>query len=1572
MVREKPSSPKKASPKAAAGINVANHMDTLQFLAGRSPPKVFMPAEKDNKQQQPQPRNPFAALEFITGRPVQDIMAKPVPLKPTHDVQKHKARDGDGVHANLQPSGSSDPRIQAWLGDTPEKFDNPKKKTQHSDDPAHLFRDMDGDRRRIRPRREELEALRRERKNRRNETRPEPSPEQIEKVKDDYFSFSATSKTSHPDDAEIRSGEESPSSPSLRRRGAKHSRRSPRRKTSMEDIQPPPSDIWSPDGSVYPDDSASVVLPPSHKTETRMPRYQPSKAPAAKSGKALETSDTHDFASQTRLLEAPAKKPQELNQLALQPSRPELQRNITTDDDLMTVLSMPDGKQAPLKSACSVRSRKSLRKTLGDGPLVDIIADLKIDEAKYTRELRTLIDGVIPVLLTSVLSKDKANAVAGLFGVKGGPQKATTPIVNMGIALERLRSIHRRMPVSGVDALLRWADQAEKVYSDYIKAWRLGFQDVVVNLAPAEGASSLEEGLKRDEEGFVLGEQGERVDVAYLLKRPLVRAKNLYKFFKEVAQKTPSKETKGLAEKYSQLVERAKERQSEERARLEDEAAAAIDGTRARDPKTLAPLPGVQIDPSRCVRARDTFDLNFQHSSGQRIDCRVELIFRDDRPNHGSSGDVLICEIDGTKKWLLLPPIQLDRLSARIHANQRDLIVLIRGPDNGQSVWQEVFTLIAEDEQASPEWMGMLGSSPVPPAVASTDNRFLLEGPGDSSSKQEGHRSHVAAHRNTSEIDVPLGEQASMISRRERPSKTTTESAVSTPRSQPASKADRPASMPSLVSGHTTASAPRPLPQTPTKHSSNSHQALDQHIGAQSMPRSLNDAMRQAGGSEVSTPDRPRRSDYSAVNALRNLARSRADPRHGRDAQSSRRRPSPPLSTTSSGRPYSVWMPSSGPRWDEEDDPFIDDITPVKPPLHRRESSMPTYKSSLPDLTDKSQKRKEAQQQRRRDDRDEPHSAPISPYHPQERDDPRRTAVDNQSAATSPSSGPYSHTPAQGPVQIGDLQTPKLSPPSSSKSAGPRPLPIPSPAGSAVSKNRRSSSPLKYEYDPSTSVESLHANILNDTDASDNESLTSQSSADEDIVPSLPNFSTLHNRRSKQPNTVFEPKNSATLAPSNSASQTGYRGVPDPDAAGNKQIASVFAWSDRGQWSQVIPDECAIVVTPGLIEAFDITAYHSSLSNSPTKSKSPGNSDAHSSPLCSERPASLAPLLALELTPLVPLRRGTAIDISIRSPPTPASTLRQKIPSNQLMFRSRTNGECDHLYAAINHARIHNPTYIALQNARPDTQKKSNWASIMDSRDSEAGGRSWWKLGRRSGTRRTSSYRAGSSRRTPSVAAITETDSSMAESVGGALNNALKRLTAPGGKVFNVAKSTITGPGDHSSGGGWSSSSMDMSSTSGGAHASGSSTPPAGFGTGIDPSQGTPLGIRALKVRLYERITMGSTWRDRGSAQLTILQPPRPAGAPPPLAADGRLIQSKRVVVQGKTKGEVLLDATLGEEAFERVGRVGIAISVWEKLAGVEKRGSVMDSRVKTYMVQCRGEAEAAFMFGLVGRAVRF
>jgi len=138
------------------------------------------------------------------------------------------------------------------------------------------------------------------------------------------------------------------------------------------------------------------------------------------------------------------------------------------------------------------------------------------------------------------MTKSQSAKAGQFFGHQKNDANVTAPIVKMGIALERLKSSHERISLQSPDAFILWCQGSHRVYADYIQAWRMGFHDVVVNLtAPdrdvrarnndASTESSWKNTLSCDEEGFVVSDDGEKVDVAFLLKRPLVRLRHVSK-----------------------------------------------------------------------------------------------------------------------------------------------------------------------------------------------------------------------------------------------------------------------------------------------------------------------------------------------------------------------------------------------------------------------------------------------------------------------------------------------------------------------------------------------------------------------------------------------------------------------------------------------------------------------------------------------------------------------------------------------------------------------------------------------------------------------------------------------------------------------------------------------------------------------------------------------------------------------------------------------------------------------------------------------------------------------------------
>lgn len=963
-----------------------------------------------------------------------------------------------------------------------------------------------------------------------------------------------------------------------------------------------------------------------------------------------------------------------------------------------------------------------------------------------------------------------------------------------------------------------------------------------------------------------------------------------------------------MVSRYASLVEAARLKQDEERARLEDEAAASLDVSRVRDPLTLAPLPGVRIRPDLGVRARDVFDLHLHHSSSQRVDCRVTLFLRDDDAKKNKQGDVLFCQMDNADRWLLLPPADLRQLSARHGDSGKDLVVMLR-PDTSQLTESyELITLSSGRSQTVRDWIDMLGCEPYPPmrmfkqepdqATGSTRSPSFIGAPAASEAGTD------IAH---SEVDVPLGEQSVLG---EQPP-------VRNPRIEAwirsAGDENKPRPRDRSVSF---APVEDELRTVPSDHASSLESAT---------------AFERRPGDDT-TGGRPFSDSYTA-RAKHNLKHFFSD------LQATVLPPTKIVERRRVPRHYDPPRPRSLPRYpstildenednvsDEEDETVSSTGSRPLPDPPAKSDPTPAKDHVVPQLV----RRRPLSTIMSETSRPESPSAAIQQASVPHRESSAPLSVD----PTSPTNVPkipsrYHGRSSKSPSTV---SSPQSLPSNSSKTPpshlGQVPAPKLSPSTPKSDNRRRSSSPLKYEYAPSSpsAASSVKGELLSD----DEGSITSDSSVDdnfmlpavqEDITKQFPT-------RSSRPSSSYSPKDAYTLTPSQSASQAPFRTVPQdaPPQDVQRTIASIFSWSDRGYWELLHPDECSIIVSPGLIEAFTLTAAHS---------KATAYNVSDQAPL---RPEGERPLIALELTPLVPLRQGTAIDISIRSPPTPVSLIRR---SNNIMFRSRSGPECDALYALINRARINNPTYIALQNARPTFGTGPGWANIMERQASQRGSRGFFGLGSKK-----SSYRA--STRRGKTASIAETRSSVA-SMSSAIS-ALKRFST-GSKVFNVSRSTVTSSHDRWSGDKSASRGSTWTSSSGdtGGSGSGYGTPPHAF----DASKGTPAGISDRKIRLYEREN-ASKWRDMGRARLTIMHPPaKPGvGTAAMISPTGHLKQEKRVLVTGRTRGETLLDVTLGEIAFERVARTGVAVMVGEELERVGERGGVGGAKRGVYMLQ--------------------
>ena len=366
--------------------------------------------------------------------------------------------------------------------------------------------------------------------------------------------------------------------------------------------------------------------------------------------------------------------------------------------------------------------------------------------------------------------------------------------------------------------------------------------------------------------------------------------------------------------------------------------------------------------------------------------------------------------------------------------------------------------------------------------------------------------------------------------------------------------------------------------------------------------------------------------------------------------------------------------------------------------------------------------------------------------------------------------------------------------------------------------------------------------------------------------------------------------------------------------------AFLFTWSTN-QWLKISPDKCKIVITPGRLEALHFAG------------SSPASPGSPMSPHC----MSLEPLVfACDLNTALPVQRGTAVDISIRTPGKNGVNI---------MLRSRSPKECEMLFNAINaHCIMPHDYQLPLASTVSSLALSSNMGGTSTVVGSTKRGFGGWS--------RSKSCRSGGASN-PSPVLFSSS-----------ISLAFSRFC--GSKVF---KSSPLGS--------VASSTSPMGVSSPGATPVGLPNVP-----GVEHSV---VMMSPMKIRLYRRESSQS-WSDLGNSRLSVFKPLE--------GQRGRGIKEddKRVIITSKKGDKVHLDVVLGEFAFLSVGKAGIAISILVGQGepdGTGKPGNGGGISIKrtVYMMQVRypggrgvlrdtdifrlqmeGEAEAAYSFSILGK----
>jgi hypothetical protein len=884
-----------------------------------------------------------------------------------------------------------------------------------------------------------------------------------------------------------------------------------------------------------------------------------------------------------------------------------------------------------------------------------------------------------------------------------------------------------------------------------------------------------------------------------------------------------------VEEQYQELAQTARRRHKEESARLEDEKANNTDPTRARDPKTLDLVEGIKIDRTRQVCAKDMFRLDLEHSTGQRVGCRVELILRD-KP--GDEGDLLICEMDDIKRFLLFPPMAKSSISARLGEGKDQVILMIRGKTESQE-WHELLLLEADDPEAAEEWIELIGSNPLPPQIETIiDNGQQLDALVSSVAKSQDKREHaMSGGLGVDDLQVPIGER--LRRGEEELAETAVPDRKRTSRRAPASFSSLPASI--------------------KEESSLNEPILD-----------LNDAMNRAG--TLTTPKRPRAARY-----------------HGK----------------------------------------VNPSTPITPKSDELDSDQTTPTQSREDVK----------------------SLKASDEFNLERSGPRDVHVPKVRASSTPTTpeATNSSTPLK------EHMRPQTSPSTpTQEDFAPPPPPHRSPSPKVFKKvpvldtkatrasNRRTSSPLKHEYQPSDASGTSSAE---DSDSETDSTGSYSESSDDEELESIHEVARppVYGKRVSPSGSIYSLTNT-TLAPSNSASQGPYRSAPLRVSAKDTErhtVMSLSYWNEKGQWVDIFSGPCALIIGPGWLRAYKMDDYHSNpYQNRPSSSSGSPDVDYRSD-------ATPLPLIAQELTPNVFMQRHT-IDIHVRSPPMSESTLKCK--GSTIRYHMLTPVACVQLYQSLYESSKNNMTYNKLEEERRVNAYGTYGAAVPSNRRS-----SWF--GRRN------SYRA--SARAPSEM-VSEQSGRSSQSRISAL-----RIRLSGGGIFNIAKSSI----DVSQGG-----NRSGSTSLGSSEYSGITPPrtPTSMFSGSGGAHMADLGSENIKIRLYQLAT-SSKWEDKRYAYLTVTPPP-PGRRPNSTLKHGlekHIIVTRREHNHPDGPGEIIIDEVLGANCFQMVGVKGVMATIWDDIRGpngevgmIGARGGV-SGRQRKYLFQTSWVASANWIYSI-------
>ncbi|EWC44441.1 hypothetical protein DRE_06809 [Drechslerella stenobrocha 248] len=1227
--------------------------------------------------------------------------------------------------------------------------------------------------------------------------------------------------------------------------------------------------------------------------------------------------------------------------------------------------------------------------------------ELAGDELSYTEDLQLLEQRIVPVLLDAKLAKTEQEAAAGkrLNPEKLAENNPLKSIVDVSIALKRLNGIHERLAdalkaattstrqgttvaagtstdstnssgdrvaravasaAPNPEEILKWAQTAKYVYEDYITYWKMDWDEVVISSEVLEAIERKKEGVVGPTGGGGSSGAGSATGAArinYLSPSPLAEEAFI---------------------SFQTLVGAARHKVAEERARLEDEAAACIDASRVRDLQTFEICYGVVIEPHRRVRARDIFGLTMQHSLGKKLSKTVELYLRDDskggksKTKSDNNAELMICEIakeDEGRKWLAFQPLPVKWITAKQGPTEGDMVLDVNARLSDGTQWRESMVLSA-DPMIKMEWLHLLGAAAdevskasrmqldatlvppmLPPVIDEAERRMPILTEIETQLKSLGiddaySEPPTPGMSVISEIDRIPESDTALMNEGAKPGKPNVAVVVIPGLSDlydgGALAVPVYGELPHIVQmmphyvGKKRISSPPPSTISPMSSASYGPARLQRRRTRHEQRRAEEDRRKE----ELARTTREIQQKAAAAEKA-----APTSPKQGRKSRS--QSPSKPasLSFKIATSPPTSAHGKKGKVEDDEDALSVDEASLLS--WYDDDLRFGRQKGGY-ELADGGIIQRARSESGSSGDGSSILSESTLPSAMRAGNSARSSASSARSKVTgsaheeddSPPPVPLHTSPSQEDLRSVSSGSSGGTVRNASRTSQPYLAP---PSSARGNLRRRMSSPLKHEYAPSSATESdggsRSPSNLSRSDSDTDSSTSSEAEddiederSDDELSEAPPQR--LEDEDGDLPGPMFEDmiagrnlhssgrkdvvqQQYEDISRSRSDRTPPSRHSTKNSVSGYTTGAFVFTWSSKGAWEKISEEENRVALLENFIEVY---------------AAAPDGQQGKT-------------LLSFEVTPVTPIRRGTAVDLSIR-----AGSLSTEKRANQqggtVMFRSRSPQDCEALYNAINTARINACT--------------------------NGFGGSGGKPGRKGSIGRSGSvrgYRAanvdapggavngvGNPAFPGETASIIMSESSSLGSLGSAFSAFKGSL-----------RSSIFGGTKSSSGGSWMSSS---STSSGLAGPRGIINPLGGIPiTGIGgeaPYQGTGY-VSNLKVKLWKRESSGTKWADLGPGRLNVITPPPGHAA---RGGGGLSSNEKRVVVRDRKGQNTLLDVVLGESCFERVARTGIAVHV-----PVEDDGFVptlvnagMAGRNCVFMLQFKGENETRETFRIVGK----